>query len=91
MHSLLDGSYFNRDAASQFHLTGARVLYFISSASLQKIWVFFNEHGIAPQTALLSITGLTFYDISGTTFTPPAAGSGYALTVTTSPVYAVEF
>ncbi len=91
MHTLLDGSYFNRDVASQFHLTGARVLYFTSSASLQKIWVFFNEHGSAPQTALLSITGLTFYDISGTTFTPPAAGPGYALTVTTSPVYAVEF
>lgn len=91
MYTVLNNAYFNQDVAQQFQLTGARVLYFTSGSSSKKTWVFFNQHGIPPQTALLPVTGLTFYDISGTTFTPQSAGSGYALTVTTSPVYAVKF
>ncbi len=90
MHTLLDGSWFNRDVAGQFGLSGARALYFTSGTGATKLWVLFNEHGVLPQTALLPFTGLTFSTISGTTFSPPASGSGYSVTVTTTPVYAIH-
>lgn len=82
---------FNRDVSSQFGLHGARALYFASKDNTMKVWAFFAEHGTPDQTISVSIPSLTFYDISGTTFAPAASGSGYSLTVTTSPVYAVQF
>ncbi|MCL4557441.1 MAG: cellulase family glycosylhydrolase [Deltaproteobacteria bacterium] len=90
MATILSGTSFDSDVSSRFKLIGARAMYFTSADGPRDVWVFFAEHGAPPQTVSVPMTGLTFYDISGTTFTPPGTGSAYSLTVTTSPVYAVR-
>ncbi len=91
MTSLLSGTTFNSDVASKFKLSGgARAMYFTTPANMKEVWVFFSPHGTLPQTVPIPISGLAFYDLSGTTFTPSSTGAAYELTVTTSPVYAVR-
>lgn len=90
LHTILGDTAFNRDVSTQFNLKGARALYFTSKDNSKKVWVFFNQQGTPDQTISIPIHPLIFYDISGTTFTPLTEGNAYSLTVTTSPVYAVE-
>ncbi len=90
MDSILSGTTFNADVSAQFGLIGAQALYFTTTDGSKRIWVFFARHGTPARTVSVPMKGMTFYDISGTTFTPPGTGAGYALTVTTSPVYAVK-
>lgn len=90
LHTILGDTSFNRDVSIQFDLKGARALYFTTADNTKKVWVFFAQHGTPNQTISIPMHPLIFYDISGTTFTPLTKGNTYSLTVTTSPVYAVQ-
>ncbi len=90
MAAILSGTVYNSDVSSQFKLKGARAMYFTSADNTKKVWVFFAQHGTPSQTISVPMHPLTFYDISGTTFTPLTEENTYSLTVTTFPVYAVQ-
>ena len=90
LSSVLGDTSFDRDVSDQFGLEGARALYFTSKDGSKKVWVFFSQHGTPDQVVSIRAPSLAFYDISGTTFTPVYTDQAYSLTVTTSPVYAVE-
>jgi len=88
---LLGDTYFKQDLSNAFNIHNGKALYFLTPDGSKAVWAFFLYHGTTPQTIRIPILNLTFYDISGTTFTPASYNSGYILTVTTSPIYAVRY
>ncbi|MGB9736631.1 MAG: beta-galactosidase [bacterium] len=89
--ALLGDTYFKRDLSNAFNIQDGKALYFVTPDGSKAVWAFFLYHGAIPEIISIPTSNLTFYDISGTTFTPSSYNSGYTLTITTSPVYAVMY